>query len=135
MCRILDGQGVGHRFFVGCGSRYFRSGVFIEVRPTKSSSGMYCPGVNHESNYSSVFTRNPNTSSKPVGTYLWSLFRRTRSFSSGELWYSSGEMFRALTTCSNELGEKTSGLIASGFVKLRFHTMAPHNPPPSVLEG
>ncbi len=70
--------------------------------------------------HNSVFTRNPKVSSNPVGTYLWSLFRRTHSFSSSELWYSSGEMFRASTTRSNELGEKTSGLIASGFVKLRF---------------
>jgi len=70
--------------------------------------------------HSSVFTRNPKASSNPVGTYLSSLFRRTHSFSSDELWYSSGEMFSALTSRSNELGEKASGLIASGFVKLRL---------------
>src|SRR2546427_9086127 len=29
-------------------------------------------------------------------------------------------MFRALTTCSNELGKKMRGWIASGFVKSRF---------------
>ena len=37
-----------------------------------------------------------------------------------ELWYSSGEMFSVLTICSNEFAEKTIGLIASGFVKLRL---------------
>src|SRR5436305_4714270 len=53
---------------------------------------------------------------RALTTWLW----RTHSFSSSELSYSSGEMFRALTTCSNELGKKMRGWIASGFVKSRF---------------
>src|SRR5436309_9008561 len=53
---------------------------------------------------------------RALTTWLW----RTHSFSSSEFSYSSGEMFRALTTCSNELGKKINAWSASGFVKLRF---------------
>ena len=64
-------------------------------------------------------TWNPNAFSNSGGTYLSSLYRRTHSFSSGELRYSPGEMFNSFTICSNEFGNAT-GRIDPGFVKLRF---------------
>ena len=68
----------------------------------------------------SIFARNPKAVRSSDGTYLSSLFRATQSLSRAESLYFSGRIFKAATTFSNELAEKISGPIASGFVKFGF---------------
>src|SRR5437868_306281 len=68
----------------------------------------------------SLLTVNPHASSKAVGTYLLSLWRRTHSLSSAEVAYCVGDRLSWATMSSKQLGIIVAATICSGDVKCGF---------------